>query len=89
MLQGGKPFRDITANSWDPGVRLAECDEVGVGVQVLSTVPVMFSYWAKPEHTHDLAQLLNDHLAGRGGRAPQALHRPWHRPVAGHRPRLP
>jgi aminocarboxymuconate-semialdehyde decarboxylase len=24
----------------------------------------MFSYWAKPEHGHDLARLLNDHLAG-------------------------
>jgi aminocarboxymuconate-semialdehyde decarboxylase len=23
----------------------------------------MFSYWARPEHTHDLARLLNDHLA--------------------------
>jgi len=64
MLQGGKPFRDITANSWDPATRLAECDAAGVGVQVLSTVPVMFSYWAEPAHTHDLAKLLNDHLAG-------------------------
>ncbi len=24
----------------------------------------MFSYWAKPEHTYDLAQYLNDHIAG-------------------------
>jgi aminocarboxymuconate-semialdehyde decarboxylase len=24
----------------------------------------MFSYWAKPEHTADLARLLNDHIAG-------------------------
>ena len=33
-------------------------------VQVLSTVPVMFSYWAKPEHGHDLSRFLNDHIAG-------------------------
>ena len=37
-----------------------------MGVQVLSTVPVMFSYWAKPEDGLDLARFLNDHLAERG-----------------------
>ena len=63
MTIDGRHFRDIEANCWDPACRLEHCDRHGVGVQVLSTVPVMFSYWARPEHTHDLARLLNDHLA--------------------------
>jgi aminocarboxymuconate-semialdehyde decarboxylase len=63
MVRDGQVFREIQDCCWDPRRRLEDCERHGVGVQVLSTVPVMFSYWAKPEHTHDLSRLLNDHLA--------------------------
>ncbi|SEU38600.1 amidohydrolase family protein [Stigmatella erecta] len=63
MRDDGTFFREIESNCWDPARRLAECDAAGVSVQVLSTVPVMFSYWAKPEHGLDLSRFLNDHLA--------------------------
>lgn len=61
-------FREIGANCWDPATRVKECDELmapgGASMQVLSTVPVMFSYWADPVHALDLSRLLNDHIAG-------------------------
>lgn len=63
MMIGGSVFREIGDNCWDPVKRLAECDAHGVTVQCLSTVPVMFGYWARPEHALDLARLLNDHIA--------------------------
>jgi aminocarboxymuconate-semialdehyde decarboxylase len=64
MMIDGQFFREITDNCWSPQRRIEECDDFGVTLQVISTVPVMFSYWAKPDHAHDLSQILNDHIAG-------------------------
>ena len=63
MLIDGEHFRDVSKNCWDPNTRIEECDKYEVDVQVLSTVPVMFSYWAKPKDTADLSMILNDHIA--------------------------
>lgn len=63
LVIDGQLFRDVEDTTWDPRRRLVDCDATGVDVQVLSTVPVMFCYWAQPEHAYDLSRLLNDHLA--------------------------
>lgn len=66
----GTVFREVSSNLWDPEVRLAEMDDTQVRVQVLSTVPAMFSYWAEPDHGLDVAQFLNDHTAQTVARRP-------------------
>jgi aminocarboxymuconate-semialdehyde decarboxylase len=38
-------------------------DMTEVNVQVLSTIPVLFNYWAKPEHGLETARFFNDHIA--------------------------
>ena len=70
MMQNGANFREITSNSWDPEVRLTDCDHAGVDLQVLSTIPVLFSYWAPPAAALDLSRFLNDHIAGLVSRFP-------------------
>ena len=63
MYQGGELFRRIDRRSYDVDIRLKACDDAGVDVQVLSTVPVMFSYWAEPADGAVVAEFLNDDLA--------------------------
>ncbi|MCB9072786.1 MAG: amidohydrolase [Bdellovibrionaceae bacterium] len=63
LRDDGTFFREIGDNCWDPQVRIKDCDAVGVQVQVLSTVPVMFNYWTKAEHGYDISRFLNDHIA--------------------------
>ncbi len=60
----GKFFRRVESNTFSPEDRLNEMKSQSVSVQVISTVPVMFSYWAKPKDGLVVAQYLNDHLAG-------------------------
>lgn len=56
-------FRKVEPNCFDPTERIKDCDHHQVDVQVLSTVPVMFSYWTKPEDGLTIAKFLNDDLA--------------------------
>ena len=60
----GTVFREIEDNCWSPERRIEQCDAAGVDLQVLCTVPVMFRYWARPEHAYDTSRFLNDHVAG-------------------------
>src|SRR4030081_2917310 len=60
MMIGDRVFREITDNVWSPKRRLEEMGAADVTMQVLSTVPVISSYWAKPKDALDLSRRLND-----------------------------
>jgi len=63
MMMDDKFFREIESNCWSADTRIAESNEYNVDVQVLSTVPVMFSYWAKPKDCLEVSMFINDHIA--------------------------
>ncbi|MFZ8933831.1 MAG: amidohydrolase family protein [Bacteriovoracaceae bacterium] len=66
----GTRFREVQSNCFDHEPRLKEMDETGVKIQVLSTVPVMFSYWAKDQDGLTISKYLNDHIAETVQKAP-------------------
>jgi len=63
MIQGGQFFRTIKENCWDENLRIEEYKKYETQVQVVCTIPVMFSYWAKTNDCVALSQFLNDHIA--------------------------
>lgn len=64
MMIDDKFFREIEDNCWSPERRMKDCNDTGVHVQVLSTIPVLFNYWAKGRDCYDVSRFLNDHIAG-------------------------
>ena len=63
MMQGGNFFRRIVENCWDESLRIKEYEKFNTQVQVVCTIPVMFSYWANPKDCAELSRFLNDHIA--------------------------
>ena len=63
MMRGNQFFREIGENCWNPKLRISEYEKFQTQVQVVCTIPVMFSYWAKPHNGLDVSAFLNDHIA--------------------------
>ncbi|MBK9631461.1 MAG: amidohydrolase [Saprospiraceae bacterium] len=63
MMIDNRFFREVESNCWDPNKRIQEMDQHHIHLQVLSTIPVLFSYWAKPRDAYDVSRFLNDHMS--------------------------
>ena len=63
MMKGDKLFREVDDNTFKADVRISEMDATDVSIQVLSTIPVLFNYWAKPADGLETSRFFNDHIA--------------------------
>ena len=63
MMLFNENFRTISCNCWNPGVRLKECNDFDVNIQVISPIPIMFSYWANPQDALEVSRFINDFTA--------------------------
>lgn len=63
MIKGDKLFRVVEENCFKPDARVKDMENTDVNMQVLSTIPVLFNYWAKPVDGLETSRFLNDHIA--------------------------
>ncbi|WP_409179136.1 amidohydrolase family protein [Brevibacillus fortis] len=63
IMVGGKVFREVTDQVWDPQKRIHDMQQEGVDMQVLSPIPVTFSYWAPAAEAEVMARIQNDFIA--------------------------
>src|SRR5690606_7697644 len=70
MMKGDKLFRVVEENCFDDKARIKDMDETQVTMQVLSTIPVLFNYWAKPTDGNETSRFFNDHIAETVSRQP-------------------
>jgi aminocarboxymuconate-semialdehyde decarboxylase len=63
MMKGDKLFRVVEENCFKEDARIKEMEKTDVTIQVLSTIPVLFNYWAKPVDGLETSRFFNDHIA--------------------------
>ena len=62
MQISGEGTRKIKADCWDPSIRIKDCIKNNVIKQVVSTMPVLFSYWAPKRDALEVSKILNNHF---------------------------
>lgn len=70
MMKGDKLFRVVEENCYQEDIRLREMDSTEVSIQVLSTIPVLFNYWANADDGYETSRFFNDHIAETAAKTP-------------------
>jgi len=63
LLFGGQTYRRIDHRCWSPKARIIDMDREGVGMQVLSPIPVTFCYRSSAAGAAELASAQNEFFA--------------------------
>jgi len=70
VMVAGKNFRTVTDQCWSVPRRLGDMEREGVGRQVLSPMPKLFSYAFAPTDTRDFCRSVNETIAAMVQAAP-------------------
>ncbi|TDY15506.1 aminocarboxymuconate-semialdehyde decarboxylase [Paraburkholderia sp. BL6665CI2N2] len=64
VMIDGKVYRTVSDRCWDVSRRIADMDEQRIGVQAVSPMPELLSYWMPVQEALLLVQHLNGTIAG-------------------------
>ncbi|WP_260319636.1 amidohydrolase family protein [Variovorax guangxiensis] len=63
VMISGKVYRTVSARCWDVTKRLEDLPGMGIGLQVVSPMPELLSYWMAPADAQQLLRFLNEQIA--------------------------
>jgi aminocarboxymuconate-semialdehyde decarboxylase len=63
VMIDGKNYRTVSDKCWSTSKRLADFDEMGLGLQAISPMPELLSYWLAPADGAQLVRYLNEQIA--------------------------
>jgi aminocarboxymuconate-semialdehyde decarboxylase len=63
VMMAGRVYRTVSDRCWDVAKRVSDLDEMGLGVQAISPMPELLSYWMAAEAADDLLRYINDQMA--------------------------
>jgi len=67
----GKVYRTVHESSWMSGTRVKDMDERAIGMQALSPMPELLSYWLPAKDAQVLVRYVNDQIASMVTRFPE------------------
>lgn len=70
MYIGEKPFRKLDDRSWSAARRVEDMDEDNVSIQVLSSMPELFSYWMSVDAATHVCKHVNGKIADMVSQSP-------------------
>jgi aminocarboxymuconate-semialdehyde decarboxylase len=63
VMMAGRVYRTVSDKCWDVAKRVADMEEMGLGLQAISPMPELLSYWMDAAAADDLLRYINDQMA--------------------------
>jgi aminocarboxymuconate-semialdehyde decarboxylase len=63
VMIAGKVYRTVSERAWSPTRRIEDMEGMGLGVQAISPMPELLSYWMEPAAASQLLRYMNEQIA--------------------------